>query len=116
MQITCFYCRGPCWLGGESCHCMVVADKLVDVCNSLGGGRLKELRWQAVAKNCLGTIVLHVFYEWNAPQLCLVAAPASEDGGSSNCDFCIVCIVNVHLLLVKNCNIICVNKIGYTDL
>ncbi len=102
---------------------MVVADKLrlslelIDVCNGLGWGRLlrKELRWQAVAKDCLGIIVLHVFYEWNAPQLCLVAAPALEDGHSCNCYFSIVCVVNVHLILVKNCNIICINKLGYAD-
>jgi hypothetical protein len=89
---------------------MVVGDKLrlhleflVDVCNRLSWGRSlgKELNWQAVSKDCLGIIVLYVVYEWNAPQLCLVAAPALEDGGSRDCDFCIVCIINVHLVLIK---------------
>ncbi len=94
-KLPVFDCHDPCWLVGESCCCVVVADKLrlhlelVDVCNSLGWRRLlrKELRWQAAAKNCLRIIVLHMFYEWNVPQLNLVAAPALEDGSSHNCDF-----------------------------
>ncbi len=74
---------------------MVVADKLrlcfelVDVCNSLSWRRLlsKELLWWAVATDCLGIVVFLSFFEWNPPQLCLVAAPASEDDGSCDCDF-----------------------------
>jgi hypothetical protein len=102
---------------------MVVADKLGlhlefgDVCNSLGWGRSlgKELRWQAVTKDCLSIIVLYMFYEWNAPQLCLVAVPALEDGGSRDCDFFIVSSVSVHLVLVENCDMICVHERGYAD-
>jgi hypothetical protein len=45
-KLPVFDCRNPCWLGGKSHQCMVVADKLrlhcelVDICNSLGWGRL----------------------------------------------------------------------------
>jgi hypothetical protein len=101
MQIPCFLSPRPmlAWWRIPLLHVI----ELVDICNSLGWGSLlgKELCWWAVVKDCLSIIVLHVFYEWNAPQLCLVAGLASEDGGSHNYDFCIHGIVNVHLNLVE---------------
>jgi hypothetical protein len=82
--------------------------ELVDVWNRLSWGRLlgEKLYWSAVAKNCLGIFALHFFHEWNVQQLCLFAAPASEDGSLRNCDFGVVCILNIPPFLVKNCNII----------
>ncbi len=68
-ELPVFDRHDPCWLGGESHRCMVVADnlrlslELVDVCYSLGWGSLlgTELCWQAVAKYCLGFLFCMCF-------------------------------------------------------
>ncbi len=66
-------------------------------------------RW-AVAQDCVGVGVGDMFDEGDAPQLGLGASPSSKYGCARYRHLGIVCVKDIHLILVEDSNVICVDK------
>ena len=65
-----------------------------------------------VAEDCVGVVVLDVPDEGDLPYICLSASPSSEDCAARDDDGYFVCIIDVDFVLVKDCNVVCVGKLG----
>jgi hypothetical protein len=46
------------------------------------------------------------------PKICLSALPSSEDPAARDNDGCFVCIVDVDFIIVKDYNVVCMDKLG----
>jgi hypothetical protein len=65
-----------------------------------------------ITEDCVGAFVLDVSDEGNSPLICLSALPSLEDCAVRDNDGCFVCVVDVDFVLVKDCNVVCIDKLG----
>ncbi len=114
-----FDCLEPRWFGWESCSSMVVSHEfglsfqLVHVVDCFDWWWLvwEEFCWASIAEDCVGVFIFNNLSEGYAAELGLFTLPPAEYCAAREGDDCFVGVVDVDFVFVKNCNVVCVDKL-----